>query len=129
VLPDGICIFIPNPRILVFFVRPGKLLYLLRPFGIPTLWPFVLCNKLQLDTLCGHFLYFPNFGKLYQQKSGNPDLHFSILGHSSNYLGVKAVLNGLFKVLQNMVSQCLKSGYKDLQIRSFYNSRSWLLRC
>jgi hypothetical protein len=28
------------------------------------LWPFGIC--------CGHLLYYPHFGKLYQAKSGNP---------------------------------------------------------
>jgi hypothetical protein len=39
---------------------------ILRLFG-NILWPF--------DIFCGHLVYFPRFGILYQEKSGNPALY------------------------------------------------------
>jgi hypothetical protein len=41
---------------LVHFTAIGNILL---PFGI----------------LCGHLVFFPRFGMLYQEKSGNPDVH------------------------------------------------------
>jgi hypothetical protein len=37
-----------------------------------TLWPSALFYGHLVPICCGHLLYYPHFGKLYQEKSGKP---------------------------------------------------------
>jgi hypothetical protein len=56
-------------KMLVFFMDIWSIL---RPFGIPIVWPF--------GTLWGNSYIFPRVGKLYQEKSGNPEQELNFLG-------------------------------------------------
>jgi hypothetical protein len=49
-------IFLPFYGHLVYFVVIGYILW-------------------SLGIFCGHLVYFPRYGKLYQEKSGNPDIY------------------------------------------------------
>jgi hypothetical protein len=48
-------------RMLVYFLINGNFL---RPFGVLYIFAIVI--------YCGHSVYFPHFGILYQEKPGNP---------------------------------------------------------
>jgi hypothetical protein len=79
-LPDGMDIFKPkNPKLgkfwrvlqckmLVYYITFGLII---RPFGIHILFDF--------DIICGNLVYFPRYGMLYGEKSGNHALESKLL--------------------------------------------------
>jgi hypothetical protein len=75
-LPDGIYIFKPKIQVWENFGGPckGRCWYII--------WPFALFCVLPFDIFCGRlanfmviWYIFPRLGMLYQENSGNPDLH------------------------------------------------------
>jgi hypothetical protein len=71
-LPDGICIF--KPKIPIWLNLGvscnGKCLYIVCPFGQ---FSGHLVYFMALWYIYGHLVYFPRFGILWHDKSGNPD--------------------------------------------------------
>jgi uncharacterized membrane protein len=72
-LPDGLGIF--KPKTHFWYILEGLWMQILIYFMIIwcyTLWPFTLLRGNLVHILCGLLLYYPHFGILYQEKSGNP---------------------------------------------------------
>jgi hypothetical protein len=61
---------------LVYYVA---IWYIMWPFGILHMWPFGI--------FCGHLVYFSRFGKLYQEKYGDPvqDVDFLVQKSCRNF--------------------------------------------
>jgi hypothetical protein len=74
-------------------------------FGVCILWTFGLCFFRPFNIFYGHLVYFgliwyifPRFGILYQEKSGNPDLHSAITASKfSLFSDLKVRLRNPFK--------------------------------